>query len=54
MMVYMVYMVDMLIETRISNKQFFEFSGFGCPSFLKMAVVNINITISQKLHHIEQ
>ena len=44
----------MFYGKRISNKPFLEFFGLSRLPFLKMAVVNTNVTISQILHRIEQ
>ena len=41
----------MFYGTKISVNPFLEFSALR---FLKMAVVNTNVTIYEKLHHIEQ
>ena len=40
----------MFYGTRISNKPFFGICRFSRPPFIKMAVVNTNVTLSQILH----
>ena len=42
----------MFYGTRISNKQFIFIFRLSLPPFLKMAVVNTNVTISQKVNDI--